>query len=85
MGPLLRLGRTLELVGLDLSINQRRVEAVRRSGDNYFSFSTDDLDTVEIWRALRPCTPDGLPMIARCAVYKNLVVPAGHAMLGICL
>ena len=85
MGPLLRLGGTLELVGLDLSINQRRVEAVRRSGDNYFNFSTDDLETVEIWRGLRPCTPDGLPIIGRSSVYNNLVIAAGHAMLGVSL
>jgi len=85
MGPLLRFGGTLELVGLDLSINQRRVEAVRRAGDNYFNFSTDDLELVEIWRGLRPCTPDGLPIIGRSAVYNNLVVAAGHAMLGISL
>jgi D-amino-acid dehydrogenase len=42
----------------------------------------DDLELVEIWRGLRPVTPDGLPMIGRAPGYDNLIVAAGHAMIG---
>ena len=40
---------------------------------------------IEIWRGLRPCTPDGLPIIGRSCVFDNLIVAAGHAMLGMSL
>ena len=42
----------------------------------------------EIWCGLRPCTPDGLPFIGRArgrASPRNLVVAAGHAMIGLSL
>jgi len=40
---------------------------------------------VEIWRGLRPCSPDGLPYIGRVRSVENLVVAAGHAMIGVSL
>jgi D-amino-acid dehydrogenase len=41
--------------------------------------------TVAVWRGLRPCAPDGLPIIGRPAGLENLVLATGHAMLGITL
>jgi D-amino-acid dehydrogenase len=35
------------------------------------------------WHGLRPCTPDGLPIIGRAPAYSNLTVAAGHQMLGL--
>src|SRR5262249_45832764 len=84
MGDLLRFGGTLELAGLDLSVNQRRVEALRRSASQYIG-ETEDLELLEIWRGLRPCTPDGLPLLGRSARFGNLVLAAGHAMVGMSL
>jgi D-amino-acid dehydrogenase len=83
-GDLLRFAGTLELAGMDLSINERRVEAVREAPRGYLQ-GMDDLETVEVWRGLRPCTPDGLPVIARPKGYDNLTVAAGHAMVGVSL
>lgn len=83
-GDVLRFGGTLELAGMDFSINQRRVDAIRRATRDYL-LGMDDLETVEVWRGLRPCTPDGLPIIARPKTYDNLTVAAGHAMLGMSL
>jgi D-amino-acid dehydrogenase len=40
-------------------------------------------EIVEIWRGLRPCTPDGVPVIGRPKRYNNLVISAGHQMLGL--
>ena len=37
----------------------------------------------EIWRGLRPCTPDGVPIIGRTSLYPNLLVATGHQMLGL--
>jgi D-amino-acid dehydrogenase len=84
MGDLLRFGGTLELAGLDLSVNQRRVEALRRNASQYIG-ETDHLELLEIWRGLRPCTPDGLPLLGRSARFGNLIVAAGHAMVGMSL
>jgi D-amino-acid dehydrogenase len=45
----------------------------------------DDLELLEIWRGLRPLTPDGLPIIGRSQRWKNLVIATGHGMQGIAL
>jgi D-amino-acid dehydrogenase len=37
----------------------------------------------DLWRGLRPCTPDGLPMIGYSKKYKNLMLACGHQMLGL--
>ena len=82
MGPYLRFAGTLELAGYDLSINRRRVQAILRAVDNYLK-GMEEKEIVEIWRGLRPCSPDGLPYIGRSARVSNLIIAAGHAMLGI--
>ena len=84
MGDLLRFGGTLELAGMDLSVSARRVEALRRSASGYI-VDTERLELLEIWRGLRPCTPDGLPLLGRSARLANLIVAAGHAMVGMSL
>jgi D-amino-acid dehydrogenase len=40
---------------------------------------------LEVWRGLRPCTPDGLPIVGRPAGLENLVLATGHAMMGLTL
>jgi D-amino-acid dehydrogenase len=39
----------------------------------------------EPWSGLRPCTPDGLPVISIVPKVGNLIVASGHAMLGMSL
>lgn len=86
MGDKLRFAGTLELAGLDFSINRRRVQAILRAVPQYLpDLDLDQLKLVEIWRGLRPCTPDGLPFLGRARAYENLVVAAGHAMIGLSL
>jgi D-amino-acid dehydrogenase len=84
MGEFLRFGGTLELAGLDLSVNQRRVDALRRNALRCIE-GADALTLLEIWRGLRPCTPDGLPLLGRSRRFENLVLAAGHAMVGMSL
>jgi len=79
----LRLGGTLELAGLDLSINQRRVEAIRRGASQYLP--QIEAKREEVWRGLRPCTPDSLPIIGRSQKFDNLVIASGHGILGVSL
>jgi D-amino-acid dehydrogenase len=86
MEDMLRFAGTLELVGFDMSINKRRLYAILEAVSAYFpDIDTDALELVEIWRGLRPCSPDGLPYIARPRHYDNLVIATGHGMLGISL
>jgi D-amino-acid dehydrogenase len=80
----LRLAGTLELAGLDLSVSQRRVDAVLTAGRRGLpSLATRPVK--RIWRGLRPCTPDGLPIVGPPGSIPNLVFATGHAMMGITL
>lgn len=77
----LRLSGTLELAGLDLSISQRRVDAIRTGGERWFR-GLAGRPVLETWAGLRPCLPDGLPAIGRLG---GAVVATGHAMKGVSL
>jgi D-amino-acid dehydrogenase len=80
----LRIAGTLELAGMDFSFNSRRIEAIQKSARAYLP-GLDTAKVIEIWRGLRPCTPDGLPIICRSKDFSNLIIAAGHAMLGMSL
>ncbi len=79
----LRLAGTLELAGLDLSVDQRRVDAIVRAGSSGLS-GLSGRRRLEIWRGLRPCSPDGLPIVGRTEV-ENVVLATGHGMMGLTL
>jgi D-amino-acid dehydrogenase len=86
MSEMLRLAGTLELAGFDLSINKRRLHAILKAVPAYFpDIDTDALELIEIWRGLRPCSPDGLPYLGRSRRYDNLIISTGHGMKGISL
>jgi D-amino-acid dehydrogenase len=86
MKDMLRIAGTLELAGFDQSMNRRRLQAILKAVSAYFpEFDYESLDLVEIWRGLRPCTPDGLPYLGRLPRYDNATIAAGHGMLGISL
>ncbi len=82
MGPWLRYAGTLELAGFDFTINQRRVEAIMGAVGRYLA-GIGEAEVVEIWRGMRPCSPDGLPYIGRSRAPANLLIGTGHAMLGL--
>lgn len=82
LGDSLRLAGTLELAGLDFRINPRRVEAIMRNEEGYLR-PAENLEIIEIKCGLRPCSPDGLPIIDRYPEYENLFIATGHGMLGI--
>ena len=86
MSEMVRLAGTLELAGFDLSINKRRLHAILKAVPAYFpDIDTDALELIEIWRGLRPCSPDGLPYLGRSRRYDNLIISTGHGMKGISL
>ena len=84
LGEALRIAGTLELAGMDFSLNSKRIRAMQKSSAEYLP-GLAEAKVIEIWRGLRPCTPDGLPIISRVKNFENLIVAAGHAMLGMSL
>ena len=78
----IRLAGTMELAGLQLRINQRRVDAIIRGAKRFLPrFRAESV--LETWTGMRPVTSDGLPIIGRSANYANLILATGHAMLGL--
>ncbi len=77
-----RLAGTLELVDGDDGISPRRVDAILR-GSRAVLNVPEPPETVEVWRGLRPCTPDGLPVIGFPRAFGNLLIATGHQMLGL--
>ena len=78
----IRIGGTLELVDQDESISARRVAAIVRGARQLLPLP-ENPRVLELWRGLRPCTPDGLPVIDRAPRHENLVIATGHQMLGV--
>jgi len=86
MSDMVRFAGTLELAGFDMSINKRRLHAILKAVSAYFpDIDTDALELIEIWRGLRPCSPDGLPYLGRPRLYDNVIISTGHGMKGISL
>jgi len=82
----LRFGGTLEISGLNETINPARVRGIINAVPGYYpDFAPADFDGLQPWRGLRPCSPDGLPYLGRTAKYANLTLATGHAMMGMSL
>ena len=54
-----------------------------KKGAREILFLPKELQILELWRGLRPCTPDGVPLIGRHRKIHNLVLATGHQMLGL--
>ncbi|MDP2469799.1 MAG: FAD-dependent oxidoreductase [Candidatus Palauibacterales bacterium] len=79
-----RFAGTLEFSGRNLDLRRDRLRQLDAAARRYFE--VDDLsDPVSEWCGLRPCTPDGLPVIGGVPGYEGAFVATGHAMLGLTL
>ena len=78
----LRIAGTLELVRNDFSVNARRVDVIVRGAKAMLNIGSTPVAR-EIWRGLRPCTPDGMPAIGRARGRGNLWLATGHQMAGL--
>jgi D-amino-acid dehydrogenase len=86
MGSSLRFGGTMEIAGLNESINRARVDGIIKSIPQYYpNFKPSDFANIKPWSGLRPCSPDGLPYIGRAKNIANLCIATGHAMMGLSL
>jgi D-amino-acid dehydrogenase len=76
-----RLGSTLEFAGYDETLPPTRLEYLRTAARDYLLDPyTDRVE--EEWFGWRPMTPDGKPIIDRSPLMQNVVMAAGHNMLG---
>lgn len=78
----LRIAGTLELVRRDFSINARRVDVIVRGAKGMLDIG-DAPAPREVWRGLRPCTPDGMPVIGRARGRGDVWLATGHQMTGL--
>jgi D-amino-acid dehydrogenase len=85
-GETVRFGGTMEIAGTNQSINLNRVKGIFESINRFYpAFETKFPAENQIWKGLRPCSPDGLPYIGLAPGYSNVLVGSGHSMMGISL
>lgn len=78
-----RFGGTMEIGGINNTINSVRVNAIANAAEAYYNnlkITKNERDNAAC--GLRPVTPDGLPYIGKTSNIKNVTIAAGHAMLG---
>jgi D-amino-acid dehydrogenase len=82
MGDRTRMTGGLLLDGLDERFDARRVQAIADAAEVVLGVKARPRLT---WRGLRPCTPDGLPVIGAHRRAPRAVFATGHGMLGVTL
>lgn len=86
MGNRLRYGGTMEVAPVNEQVNMNRVAGIVDSVNRYFpDLPVQMPDKKQVWSGCRPCSPDGLPYIGYAPAYNNLLMGAGHAMMGLSL
>jgi D-amino-acid dehydrogenase len=77
-----RLGSTMEFAGYDATLNPRRLAILKEGAKHYLQEPFCE-PVVEEWYGWRPMTPDSLPIIGPSPAYTNVLIAAGHNMLGL--
>jgi D-amino-acid dehydrogenase len=77
-----RLGSTMEFAGYDSSIRPERIQLLKDGAKYYLREPYCD-PVVEEWCGWRPMTYDSLPIIDFSPAYRNVIIAAGHNMLGL--
>ncbi len=77
-----RLGSTMEFAGYDATLNRSRLELLREGAKPYLHEPFGE-PVVEEWYGWRPMTYDGKPIIDRSPTLSNVMIAAGHNMIGV--
>ena len=77
-----RIGSTMEFAGYDTSLNRRRLDLLRQGASHYLH-EPFCAPVEEEWYGWRPMTYDSKPIIDRSPRLPNVVIAAGHNMLGL--
>lgn len=83
MNGFTRFAGTMEIGGINHTINSNRVEAIANAAGTYYTgLTVENKVKAQAQCGLRPCSPDGLPYIGKLTNTKNVTVATGHAMMG---
>jgi D-amino-acid dehydrogenase len=77
-----RIGSTMEFAGYDATLNPRRLDLLRQGAGHYLREPTAG-PVQEEWWGWRPMVPDGVPIIGPSPAGENVMIAAGHGMLGL--
>lgn len=77
-----RLGSIMEFAGYDTTIRPERLELLRSGARPYLVEPVGEPE-LETWYGWRPMTVDSVPLIGASPRFENLIVAAGHNMLGL--
>lgn len=77
-----RLSGVLDLVGFNKMIPENRVKWMIRVSSRFLPYISK-LSIKDLWAGLRPCSPDGLPVIGPLPNHPNLIVATGHCRFGL--
>ncbi len=77
-----RIGSTMEFAGYDDSMNRERLKLLIEGAEFYLKEPTCE-PVQEEWWGWRPMVYDGKPIIDRSPKYSNVLIAAGHGMLGL--
>ena len=83
MNGFTRFAGTMEIAGINHTINRVRVDAIANAIKRYYpSIKITEEEKDEAQCGLRPVSPDGLAYIGKSKKCNNLTIAAGHAMMG---
>jgi D-amino-acid dehydrogenase len=77
-----RIGSTMEFAGYDDRLNRSRLSILTEGAKHYLREPLAE-PVQEEWWGWRPMTFDGLPVIDRAPAAANVLIAAGHNMLGL--
>lgn len=83
MNGFTRFAGTMEIAGINHTINKTRVEAIAQGVNKYFpEVHITEQEKEAAACGLRPVSADGMPYIGKSAKCDNLTIATGHAMMG---
>lgn len=85
MSTAIRFGGTMEITNTkDKNINRNRLQGIVETVNSFYpNVNISVPENKDVWFGFRPCTPNGLPIIARDKKLSNVVLATGHAMMGL--
>jgi len=83
MDGFVRLAGTLEFSGLNLDMRRERLEMLLRGARGFLKGYDGEIARLSEWVGLRPCSPDGLPILGWAPRMEGLFLATGHGMLGL--
>lgn len=83
MNGFTRFAGTMEIAGINHTINKTRVDSIVEGVHKYFpEVQISDKEKAGAACGLRPVSADGMPYIGKSKKCKNLTIATGHAMMG---